>query len=153
MTEEAQHIETFKVTAQGIGWPTTVKIIDTEWTVQVDEPTEDGGANSGPNPMQYFAASLASCQNEQAQVVAEELSLTFNGIDITLEIDLDLSGFIGMEDHSKGSYKEVIMTAVVKGDLTQAQVDELGAKVDARCPIICLLASSGCKIDSTWKNA
>lgn len=152
MSEE-QHIETFKATGQGIGWPTKVQITDTEWTVQVDEPVEDGGLNSGPNPMQLFAASLVSCQNEQAQVVGEELSVSFSGIDITLEIDLDLSGFMGMANHSNGSYKAVRMSAVVNGSLTGDQVAELGAKVDARCPILGLLRSSGCAIESTWANA
>jgi uncharacterized OsmC-like protein len=33
----------------------------------LDEPVEDRGSNSGPNPMQYFTAWLAGCQNEQAK--------------------------------------------------------------------------------------
>lgn len=147
---DSQHIETFKVTGNGTGWPTKVTVQDTEWVIQVDEPTEDGGSNSGPNPMQYFAASLVSCQNEQAQVVAEELSLTINTIDIDLEIDLDLSGFMGMADHSDGSYKSLSLKAVVNGDVSNEQVTELGNKVDARCPILALLRSSGCEINSSW---
>ncbi len=150
MSQENQHVETFKATAQGNGWPTTVNITDTEWVLQTDEPTEDGGSNSGANPMQYFAASLAGCQNEQAQVVAEELGITINKIDITLEIDMDLSSFMGVTDSSKGSYKEVRLNAIVHGDVTQEQVKELGNKVDHRCPILGLLASSGCKIVSDW---
>ena len=54
-----QHIETFKAIAVGNDWPTTVAISDTEFTIKIDEPVEEGGTNSGPNPMQYFAASLA----------------------------------------------------------------------------------------------
>jgi uncharacterized OsmC-like protein len=38
--------------------------------------------------MQYFAASLAGCQNEQAQVVAEELEVKLSRINIDLEVDL-----------------------------------------------------------------
>lgn len=150
MAQENEQLETFKVKAQGKGWPTKVDIIDTEWSLKLDEPTEEGGSNTGANPMQYFAASLAGCQNEQAQVVAEELSVNITSIDIDLEIDLDLAGFMGMADHSNGSYKKVRMTAVVHGDLTSAQVQELGERVDNRCPILGLLRSSGCEISSTW---
>lgn len=153
MTQESQHIETFKAIAHGDGWATKVDISDTEWTIQVDEPTDDGGTNSGPNPMQYFAASLASCQNEQAQVVAEELELSISAIGITLEIDLDLSGFMGMADHSQGSYKQVRMNASVTGDVTAEQVNELGDRVDKRCPVLGLLRSSGCQIESVWEVA
>ncbi len=145
-----QHIEIFKATAIGKNWPTTVKITDTEFTIQVDEPVEDGGTNSGPNPMQYFVASLAGCQNEQAQVVVEELGLKLTRIDIDLEIDLDLSGFMGMSDHSNGSYKQVRLEANVHGELTAEQVQELGNRVDTRCPILALLRTSGCEIISSW---
>jgi uncharacterized OsmC-like protein len=145
-----QHIETFKAIAVGKNWPTTVAITDTEFTLQIDEPVEEGGTNSGPNPMQYFAASLVGCQNEQAQVVAEELEVKLSRINIDLEVDLDLAGFMGMADHSNGSYKQVRMKTVVHGDLTNEQVLELGKKVDARCPILGVLKTSGCEIKSSW---
>ncbi len=146
------HIETFKAVAQGNGWPTKVDIVDTEWKLQLDEPVEDGGSNSGPNPMQYFIASLAGCQNEQAQVVAEELALTLDQIEINIEIDLDLSGFIGESDHSNNSYKSVRLDASVGGDATVEQIKTLGQKVDARCPILALLRASGCAIESNWRK-
>jgi putative redox protein len=153
MTDQAQNTETFRATAPGKGWPTTVAITDTEWTIQLDEPTEEGGKNSGPNPMQCFAASLAACQNEQAQVVAEELGVSLQGIDINLEIDLDLSGFMGKATHSDDSYKSTRLSAVVRGDLTKEQVQELGDRVDRRCPILGLLRTSGCEIVSSWSIA
>ena len=149
---ENLHLETFKAKAEGKGWPTKVDIIDTKWTIQLDEPVEDGGTNSGANPMQYFIASLAGCQNEQAQVVAGELSLDIKQIDIEVEIDLDLSGFMGMSDHSNGSYKNVRLNAVVLGEATDEQIKDMGQKVDARCPILALLRTSGCNIESNWSK-
>ena len=147
---EIQHLETFKASGEGKGWPTTVKIIGTNWKLQVDEPEEDGGSNSGPNPMQYFVASLASCQNEQAQVVAEELSITIDKIDITLEVDLNLDGFIGIDAHSENCFKRASFKAVVHGKLSKNQIIELGNRVDNRCPILSLLRSGGSIIDTSW---
>jgi len=149
---ENSHLETFKAQAQGNGWPTKVDIVGTEWELQLDESIEDGGSNTGANPMQYFIASLAGCQNEQAQVVAEELSLNIQQINIEVEIDLDLSGFMGTSDHSDGSYKNVRLNAIVLGDATDEQIKSLGQKVDARCPILALLRTSDCKIESTWSK-
>ena len=149
---ENMHLETFKAEAQGNGWPTKVTITDTEWTIKTDEPIEDGGSNTGPNPMQLFIASLAGCQNEQAQVVAEELSLSITQIDIKAEIDLDLGGFMGTADNSNGSYKNVRLNALVTGEVTDEQVKILGQKVDDRCPILALLRTSGCKIESSWSK-
>ena len=135
---ENLHLETFKAEAEGNGWPTKVDISNTEWNLQLDEPIEDGGSNSGPNPMQYFIASLAGCQNEQAQVVADELSLNIEQINIKVEIDLDLSGFIGISNNSDGSYKNVRLDAAVSGGASGEQIKSMGQKVDARCPILAL---------------
>ena len=102
--------------------------------------------------MQLFIASLAGCQNEQAQVVAEELSLNITQIDMNIEIDLDLSGFMGMSNNSNGRYKNVRLEAIVSGDVTDKQVNTLGQKVDDRCPILGLLRTSDCNIESNWSK-
>ncbi|MEH6535334.1 MAG: OsmC family protein [Psychroserpens sp.] len=149
---ENSYLETFKAEAQGRGWPTKVTITNTEWTLNTDEPIEDGGSNTGPNPMQLFIASLAGCQNEQAQVVADELSLNIIQIDIKVEIDLDLSGYMGTSDNSNGSYKNVRLEAIVLGEVTDKQVKALGQKVDDRCPVLGLLRTSGCEINSSWSK-
>ena len=100
--------------------------------------------------MQYFVASLASCQNEQAQVVAEELAITIDKIDITLEVDLNLDGFMGLDADSVNCFKRANLSAIVHGDLSKDQIIELGNRVDKRCPILSLLRSSGCAIESSW---
>ncbi|MFT5055850.1 MAG: putative redox protein [Pseudoalteromonas distincta] len=153
MSQEESTLEVFKATAKGSGWATKVNITGTEWTIQADETEEDGGTNTGPNPMQYFAASLASCQNEQAQVVAEEMELAIDAMDISLEIELDLAGFMGMAEHSNDSYKKVQLTHTVGGSITAEQVGKMGDAVDSRCPILGLLRNSGCEIDSSWTKA
>ncbi|MFT4666596.1 MAG: putative OsmC-like protein [Polaribacter sp.] len=150
ITMENPNLETFKAEALGIQRSTKVSITDTEWTILVDEPKGHGGSGTGANPMQYFTASLAGCQNEQAQVVAGELSLKIDQIDMKVETDLDLSGFMGEAEHSNGSYKNVRLETVVTGDVTDEQVKLLGQKVDARCPILALLRSGGCKVESSW---
>ncbi|MDF1837427.1 MAG: OsmC family protein [Planctomycetota bacterium] len=144
-------IETFRATAQGTGWPTRVAISQSDWVFQVDEPTEDGGSNSGPNPLHHFLASLAGCQNEQAQVVAEELGVEVKEIQITLEVDLNLAGFMGQTDNSEGSFQGVRIEAQVSG-VTADQASSLGQRVDARCPILSLLRSAGTPIESAWTH-
>lgn len=144
--------ETFKAQVKGKKWSTKVHITNTDWSLQVDEPVEEGGTNSGPNPMQYFITALAGCQNEQAQVIAKELSLSISQIDINIELDLDLSGFIGLADNSIGSYKTVRLNAVISGEINDSQVKTLGDKVDVRCPVLVLLRSSGCKVESSWSK-
>jgi putative redox protein len=143
------HIEVFEATATGTGWATGVAINDSEWSFKVDEPTEDGGTNTGPNPMHHFVASLASCQNEQAQVVGEELGIDASNIKITLSVALNLDGFMGVSDNSVDCFQSVNFTARVAG-VSDEQASALGNRVDARCPILSLLRSAGVAIQSDW---
>jgi uncharacterized OsmC-like protein len=149
---ESEHIENFQATAVGSGWPTSVSISDSQWSFKIDESEEDGGSNSGPNPMHHFVASLAGCQNEQAQVVADELGLKANDIKMSIEVALDLSGFMGIKESSVGAFRRVNLRTTVAG-LTDEQSKNLGDMVDVRCPILGLLRSSGVKIESTWVSA
>ena len=103
--------------------------------------------------MQYFVAALVSCQNEQAQVVAEELSISIDKIDITAAVDLNLDGFMGEDDHSNHCFKNAKLSATVHADITVEQLVELGKRVDNRCPILSVLRNSGCTIDSDWSLA
>ncbi len=148
MTDQT-HIEDFRATALGSGWPTRVDISDTEWAFQVDEPKEDGGSNSGPNPMHHFVASLAGCQNEQAQVVAEEMGIDAGKVQIKLEVSLNLAGFMGMAQDSEGCFERVRISASVAG-VSEEQARVLGSQVDARCPVLSLLRTAGTTIESSW---
>jgi uncharacterized OsmC-like protein len=148
-TGTGPHIETFRAHAKGTGWPTSVAIAESEWTFSVDEPVEDGGSNSGPNPMHHLVASLAGCQNEQAQVAAEELGFAANDINIDVEVDLNLDGFMGITNNSDGCFQGVRLNATVAG-VSPEQAIELGKRVDARCPILSLLRSGGASIESVW---
>ena len=78
--------------------------------------------------------------------------MTIDQINIEVEVDLDLSGFMGTSNTSDGSYKNVRLHAVVHGDVTDEQVIILGQKVDARCPILALLRTSNCTIESNWSK-
>ena len=74
-------------------------------------------------------------------------------ININVAVDLNLDGFMGIDDHSNNCFKKATLSAEVHGDVTADQVAELGKRVDNRCPILSVLRSSGCTIDSSWKQA
>jgi len=145
----APHIEVFAANAKGTGWATGVAIAESEWTFSVDEPLEDGGTNTGPNPMHHFVASLAGCQNEQAQVVGEELGFEAKKIDIKVAVELNLDGFMGVTQDSVDCFQSVRFEACVAG-VSSEQAAELGKRVDARCPVLSLMRSAGVKIETAW---
>jgi hypothetical protein len=53
------------------------------------------------------------------------LSIKIEQIDLKVEIDLDLSGFMDTSDHSNGGYKQVRLEIVVQGEASADQVISL----------------------------
>eukprot|EP00040_Diaphanoeca_grandis_P018045 m.94896 g.94896 ORF g.94896 m.94896 type:complete len:332 (-) comp26765_c0_seq2:7-1002(-) len=153
--EPTEPVERFHCTAQGSGilGDTNVQITGTEWKLLLDEPTEDGGNNKAPNPMQNFIAALTACENEQAAVIAGELKIKIEKIDWTVQVDLDLAGFEGKDLKLTQPFTATSINATVATDGTAEQVVSLAASLHARCPIRRLLINSGVDVKSNVTKA
>src|SRR6201982_3611666 len=65
----------------------------------VDEPETLGGANAAANPVEYALAALGSCQAITYRVWAAQLGVKLDKVDIGIDGDIDLRGFLGIDDH------------------------------------------------------
>lgn len=88
----AKAMATFSVTSSGDGaLHRQVKI--REFVVDIDEPQNLGGTNTGPNPVEIALASLATCQEISYHLHAAALGIPLKEVSVTLEGTLDLRGF------------------------------------------------------------
>lgn len=113
-----------------------------EYRVKVDEPPALGGENSAPNPVEYYLASLLSCQVVTWRFWAEKLGIAVDDIRAHAEGDLDVRGFFGLEDTVRAGFREVRVVVTVTGPETPARYRELQAAVDAHCPVLDLTRNS-----------
>ncbi|NEM33645.1 OsmC family protein, partial [Escherichia coli] len=67
-------------------------------SVEVDEPPALGGENTAANPVEYYLASLLSCQVVTYRVWAEKLGIVVDDIKAKAEGDLDVRGFFGFDE-------------------------------------------------------
>jgi len=65
------------------GFRHVVKIRNHE--VNVDEPTETGGADTGPSPQELLAASLASCTAVTMEMYAQRKGWDIGGVEVACE--------------------------------------------------------------------
>ena len=65
------------------GYRHTVKVRSHELTV--DEPRDQGGGDSGPDPQELLAASLASCTAVTMEMYAQRKSWDIGGIEVTAQ--------------------------------------------------------------------
>ena len=66
--------------------------------LDIDEPLALGGTDQGPNPVEVILAALGSCQEITYRAYATALNIPLDGVSVKLEGDLDLRGFLAVDD-------------------------------------------------------
>jgi putative redox protein len=92
--------------------------------VTVDEPEDSGGEDSGPDPQEMLAVSLASCT-----AITMEMYAKRKGWDIgDIEVEVDY------EPAQRGSPTKFQMTTRLPKELPEEQRERL-TQIAAKCPV------------------
>lgn len=106
------------------------------YDVEVDEPPPLGGQATAPNPVEYYLASLLSCQIVTYRFWAQKLGIAVDEITARAEGDLDIQGFFALDDSVRSGFQEVRVVVQVAGPETPERYRELQDAVDAHCPVL-----------------
>lgn len=99
----------------------------------VDEPTEKGGQDSAPNPMQLLLSALGACTTVTLQMYADHKGIKIEHVQVDLALNPD-------GDPESGS-NNIVRKITLKGDFNDEQYKRL-LKVAESCPIHKLLTSN-----------
>jgi len=102
----------------------------------VDEPEALGGSNAAANPVEYALAALGSCQAITYRVWAAQLGIKLDKVEISIDGDIDLRGFFGIDDGIRAGFNTVRINVSLGGPESAARYEELAAAVDAHCPVL-----------------
>lgn len=115
----------------------------------LDEPAALGGADEGPNPMEYVLSALIGCASVMLAVVAQEQNFTYAGAQFDVRGVLDVRGLEGVPGVSP-YFSSIKGTAQVKTDGSQQALDQVAAAIEARCPVISMLKAAGVDVEMRW---
>ena len=131
---------TFRVESrQSAGLRSDVRI--RQFDVGVDEPPTLGGADTAPNPVEYALLALATCQEITYRLHADHLGIPLDGVAVTLEGDLDLRGFFGVDHSVRPGFTQIRGIVTLDSPAPQAELQRLKDHVDAHCPVLDLLSN------------
>ncbi|MDQ9008130.1 OsmC family protein [Acinetobacter gerneri] len=99
----------------------------------VDEPTEKGGQDSAPNPMQLLLSALGACTTVTLQMYADHKGIKIEHVQVDLALNPD-------GDPESGS-NNIVRKITLKGDFNDEQYKRL-LKVAESCPVHKLLTSN-----------
>ncbi|GGC04723.1 osmotically inducible protein C [Novosphingobium endophyticum] len=108
--------------------------VERPFTIDIDEPCELGGSNRYPNPQEHLIAALNACMTVGYVAQCALRGITLESLEIETAGDIDLRGFLGLDDAVARGYETLAYTVRIKGDGTPEQFEEIHAAVMATSP-------------------
>ena len=99
------------------------------FTVDSDEPPVLLGQNRAPNTAEYVLHALAACVSGTIAYHAAARGIALDGLETTIEGDLDLHGFLGLDSSTRPGYEQIRITIKATGDFDDNQFAELASLV------------------------
>lgn len=100
-----------------------------------DEPDVLLGEDKGANPVEYVLAALAGCLTTSLVYHAAAQGIRIDEVESRYEGDLDLRGFLGLDEKVRNGYQNLRVTFRVKGDAPQEKLEELVQLAQRRSPV------------------
>ena len=97
------------------------------FTVDSDEPPVLLGQNRAPNTGEYVLHALAACVSGTIVYHAAARGIALDGLETTIEGDLDLHGFLGLDSSVRPGYEQIRVTIKATGDFDDNQFAELAS--------------------------
>src|SRR5262244_4642052 len=95
--------------------------------LNADEPEALLGNDTGASPVEHLLHALASCVTTSMVYHAAARGIAVEEVESSLEGELDLQGFLGLDPTVRNGFQQIRMKLRIKGDLTDEQVQELGS--------------------------
>jgi uncharacterized OsmC-like protein len=110
------------------------EVIPRNFTIVADEPMELLGTNTAPNPQELLLSAVNACMVVGYVAQAAVRGITLYDCRIQTEGELDLRGFLGLDETIPPGYRRINYTVVLDGDGTRAQYEEIHEAVMATSP-------------------
>jgi uncharacterized OsmC-like protein len=95
------------------------------FTLVADEHEMLLGADNGANPVEHLLHALASCVTTSTVYHAAARGIAVEEVESTLEGELDLRGFLGLDPTIRKGYQGIRMKLFIKGHISDEQLREL----------------------------
>ncbi|HEG44506.1 MAG TPA: OsmC family peroxiredoxin [Phycisphaerales bacterium] len=103
--------------------------------LHADEPTCLLGTDSGPNATEALLHALASCLNAAFIYHATAQGVKIDELEFQLEGNLDINGFLGIDESVRNGFESIQITCRVKSDAPVEKLQELCEYAQKRSPV------------------
>ncbi len=109
-------------------------VVPRNFTIVADEPMELLGGNTAPNPQELLMAAVNACMIVGYVCQAAIRGIALDDCRIETDGELDLRGFLGLDERVPPGYRRINYTVTLEGDGTREQYEEIHQAVMATSP-------------------
>jgi uncharacterized OsmC-like protein len=99
--------------------------------------TDDGSFEIGKdvNPVEYFLGSIVGCLNSTGTMVARDMGIDIEELEVTIEGGVNYAKYKGEESPDRAGLQDVEVAMSVDADADEGELKEWLADIERRCPI------------------
>jgi uncharacterized OsmC-like protein len=110
------------------------KELPRDFSISADEPPELLGERTAPNPQELLMAAFNACIMVGYVAMAAVMGVHLTSAEIETEGELDLRGFLGIDENVKPGYDSIQYTVRLAGDGTKEQYEAIHENVRKTSP-------------------
>jgi uncharacterized OsmC-like protein len=108
--------------------------VSRQFAIDIDEPLELGGSNRFANPQEHLLSALNACMMVGYVAQCTVRGIALEKLEIETRGDIDLRGFLGLDQAVSPGYDELRYVVRIKGSGTTEQFAEVHQAVMATSP-------------------
>ncbi|MCM1989486.1 OsmC family protein [Oceanirhabdus seepicola] len=109
--------------------------------IVTDEPEILGGTDKGANPVEYLIGAVGSCFAITFEVIASQMGIKLEKVEVDIEADLNAAIFLGLEEGDGGILNPIINLRVA-ASASEEQIKEIGNIALLKSPVLASLKHS-----------
>ncbi|WP_049888838.1 OsmC family protein [Natronococcus occultus] len=87
------------------------------------------------NPVEYFLGAVLGCLNSTATMVARDMGLSIDEMELRVEGDVDYASYRGEPTDARSGLQELTVTIAVEADADDETLESWLEAVEDRCPV------------------
>lgn len=115
--------------------PSRINVSARQFKIIVDEPPALGGEDKGANPVEYLLTALIGCLNIVAHLVAKEMDIKIDRLEIDASGELNTDRLLGIKTSERAGFRIVNVNIKAHTNADEATLEKWIAAVKDRCPV------------------
>ncbi len=156
----SERLQSITVTTEYLGNYQSVNHVRDLPLIYLDEPTELGGKNSGPTPLEMTLCALNSCTAMIMNILRREMNFDLGGVRFKAEgihdvrrAEMRRTGKLYSQvEPIAYHYHKVTQRVFIKTSESDERLEHFKSEVERLCPLHALLRDAEVKLVSEWER-